>query len=450
MNILRIINVPITHDEALTIVDHTPLPERDIMAMTSPIANNHILNTLLTKLFINLFGYNIFIVRLPNLLGYMVYLLFSARTCQQLFEKRTIQLSVFLLLNLNPFLFEFWGLCRGYGLSIAFMMASILHLLSYIRERRAVQLYLSLFFAIASVYSNFSLLNFYLGLTAAITIIHIRQHGKALSATIAVILSTILLATLIYTPLTKLLESDQLYYGGVDNFVNDTIDSLVRAGLFDKDGGRSKLITFLVATVIVCMLAHTIWSFIKKKDLTLQLILNILLLTPIISTIAQHYLLGTLYLIDRTALFFIPLFVLASTYYTHKRNNKTFTIIIVTLTVLALLNFSANLSFRKTWSWSYNAYERIVMERMVHENPGKKISVRCNWHFAPSFQFYTLSEFKDQFEPVRLDRGDVDGNESYQYYYVKSGELSSLSPVYIVDTSFEGKYYLMKKAKYAK
>src|SRR6185436_12641938 len=88
------------------------------------VATNHFLNTLLTKLCYLIGGNSELVLRLPNHVGYGMYLWFSLRILQRL-RHRAIAFAGFLLLNLNPYVLDYFSLSRGYGLSLGFLMGTL-------------------------------------------------------------------------------------------------------------------------------------------------------------------------------------------------------------------------------------------------------------------------------------------------------------------------------------
>ena len=160
----RAVHVPLTYDEAATylryIAPHT-FPEFDagrLAVFNFEVATNHFLSTILAKLSTLLAGSSELALRAPALLGYVLYLWFSARILKQL-TTGAIAVGGLLLLNLNPYLLDFFALSRGYGLSIGLMMAA-LHFFFTGRLGR------TLFCASAAVLAAFSMLNVYLGFVA--------------------------------------------------------------------------------------------------------------------------------------------------------------------------------------------------------------------------------------------------------------------------------------------
>src|SRR5213078_1005757 len=71
--IVRAIMLPVTHDESNTCLIYSTMSVHDIVTYAVPVPNNHILNTLLIKFFSGLFGMHPLPVRLPNILGFILY-----------------------------------------------------------------------------------------------------------------------------------------------------------------------------------------------------------------------------------------------------------------------------------------------------------------------------------------------------------------------------------------
>jgi hypothetical protein len=156
--------VPLTYDEAATYLRYIP---GDILAVFNfDVATNHFLNTLLTKIAYLAGGNSEAVLRLPNLIGYAMYLWFSLLILRGL-QDRVIAFAGFMLLNLNLYVLDFFSLTRGYGLSLSFLMGTIFFLLRFVTQLSrgaAVHRDLSraLLFACGAVMANFTLLNVYL------------------------------------------------------------------------------------------------------------------------------------------------------------------------------------------------------------------------------------------------------------------------------------------------
>jgi hypothetical protein len=164
---VRAWRLSITFDEAETFLLYIRAPLLAVLNVAT--ANNHLLNTLLVRFFAAVGGPAEFVLRLPNLLGYSVYLWFSIKLVRT-YVPRAFVIPGWLLLNLNPYLLDFFSLCRGYGLSVGLLLGSIFYFLEFHRflpagvPGRTRLLSKSLGLCAFAVLANFSVLNVFLGL----------------------------------------------------------------------------------------------------------------------------------------------------------------------------------------------------------------------------------------------------------------------------------------------
>ena len=158
----RAVRLSLTYDEAAAYIRYiAPRTFPDFAAgplavFNFEVATNHFLATVATKLIVAFTGASELALRVPALAGYAMYLWFSARLLQQ-HTTRIVAIAGFLLLNLNPYLLDFFGLSRGYGLSIGLMMGG----LYFLFRNQLLRMFV---FATAAVLANFSMLNVYVGL----------------------------------------------------------------------------------------------------------------------------------------------------------------------------------------------------------------------------------------------------------------------------------------------
>jgi hypothetical protein len=120
-SVLRAVRVPLTIDEAETYISYLSGNIQNVFSFNA--ANNHFLNTLLARVFTALFGDGELILRLPGLIGLVLYLVFGFLLLRR-FASRPAAFLGFFLLNLNAYLLDFFSLSRGYGLALGCMMAS--------------------------------------------------------------------------------------------------------------------------------------------------------------------------------------------------------------------------------------------------------------------------------------------------------------------------------------
>ena len=96
-------------------------------------ANNHLLNTWLNIYLVKLFGVSELVLRIPSLIAHLLFLFFSFKLVKN-FQGTLLIIASFLIINLNPYVLDFFSLSRGYALSLGLMMTSIYYLYVYFVE----------------------------------------------------------------------------------------------------------------------------------------------------------------------------------------------------------------------------------------------------------------------------------------------------------------------------
>ncbi len=395
-------------------------------------ANNHLLNTLLMDVSSSIFGTSELALRLPNVLSFGLYLI-----CVFIIIRKSPNiLLVFLsisLLGLNPFLLDFFSLARGYGLSIAFMMMSLLFLLKKSFNWISFKEYIidctsSLIFASLAIFANLSLINYLI----AVTLIFIGLYysfcrkNKINDLRYHLIFFQIIIFVvgipLIFGIRTLLFFKDfnQLYFG-VDSFFK-SIDSLINGTLYFSDYPHSFLINYFVTGLLLL----GITSMIIKKDYFGKLGLVAAIITTIIlGLFLEHYLFDAKFPKGRTGLFFIPLFGLYFFYLTqHVLENyasarKIIKSAIILICFALLFHFISNINFRYTKSWFYDSNTkeamRVIEEKIKDNN--ELLTIGNDWKFEPTINFYIETR---QIKLKTTDRNDPAKNPNFIYDFDKN------------------------------
>ena len=171
--------VQVTTDEAYTLTILTKETVWNLVSYESSYTNNHILNSLLCKLSFSLFGMDQIAGRLPNILSFVLYFWFVWQFSRRFFADNFVGLMFVCVMLGNPYMIEFFSLARGYGMSFALMMVSIYYAARYTLEDVKRALPISLLFAILSVYAQFALLHFFLGLNILIFSYEVHKYIKS-------------------------------------------------------------------------------------------------------------------------------------------------------------------------------------------------------------------------------------------------------------------------------
>lgn len=319
----RALAVALTFDEAWTLTGYARTPWADILGFKYVTANNHLANSLLVKASTGLLGDSPFAIRLPNLLAHVAYLGFSIAISRRLGHPFWAILG-FLFLNVHPYLLDFFALGRGYGLGLAMALGALHHMLSY-RERALLRhAAWNALFAGLGVVCNLSALHLFVanaGLMGLLALSHARAAGVPLWPSVQRvglhIGPLLLVAVLLYLglagPVRALVAANELYYGGTSGFWSDTVFSLCHATLYKVDYWRhdvAALQGFCLAALVGMFVAFCIEASERREDLRGSMgLVPLLLMGCVAFTVTlQHYLLGSPFLIYRTALFLLPLF----------------------------------------------------------------------------------------------------------------------------------------------
>jgi len=318
----RSYNLSFTHDESLS---YNYIVHNSFMGIVSNnisyiSANNHILNTLSMKLFEFLFGNSELALRLQSLIAHVLYLLFTFLLLKDI-KNSAIVLCGYILLNVNPYLLDFFSLARGYGLAISFMMISIYYFFDFIKHSQQKKLIISLVAACSSVLSNFALFNYLAALIIVYELYLVYTYNPLkinyktiLNKNKIILLLLIIMSAICYEPISILKKNNQFYYGGDTGFWHDTAGSLIHTFLYGQNY-ENKIFAFIQIAAAIIPLGFLIiqgYKWVTKKPVETDvrgLRFILLLALIIISGIVQNLLMGTKFLEDRLALFIVPVFI---------------------------------------------------------------------------------------------------------------------------------------------
>ncbi len=132
--LIRSIVSGITYDEAYTYMNFGRIDLfnyntlRHLYSKAGCIANNHWLNSMLINLCHLITGvdYNEFLIRLPSLVFFVLYLIGVGYG----YKRKQFSLTTLFFLVSNYYLLEFYGLARGYGMANTCVFLHSLHIKS--------------------------------------------------------------------------------------------------------------------------------------------------------------------------------------------------------------------------------------------------------------------------------------------------------------------------------
>ena len=463
--VYKAITIPVTHDEVSTVVHYYNFNIWQIMMYPDNWPNNHILNTLFTKFFINLFGKEVWAIRLPNIISYFIYTFAIYRIIKIYFKENSLFILATIALFLtNPYLLDFFGLCRGYAMTLTFVTLSSSYLISGFIKNKETDIWFAVITSILASYANFTALIFWSSITVITSLYFFLNHNNDIKKIIAKIslltfLSISYLA-LIITPLKKMISTNEFEYWSSKGFYKDTILSLVenwRYGDRLLSGISNNFLGILIVITFICTLIIIIIKWIKSgsfnKIINDKLTLPFLILSfTILVNLIQIIIMQTPNINGRIALFLYPIFViliiaLLSEFEKFRLlyPKYIFAILIPLFLFYHLSNSYLSDSVREWW---YDANNQEVIEYIKKENPGDTVSLKTQWWFYPSFYFYTST---GKASGIKLEKNNnttnhgLDKNTSAEYYYIMDSEAKQLEPKFVKVKRFGWDRWLMKR-----
>lgn len=437
-----------THDEALTYLHAIRPGIGRLLGFGYPNANNHLLNSALGWCSYRMFGNAEWALRLPNVLAFAVFV-FAAYRMMSRRLRPALVVPGLLLVVCNPFQLDFFALCRGYGMALAFTMLALDFAASSLDDperstlaaRRANSVSAGVC-AAAATFANLAWLNFTLALAlviGAIQFLRARRDptaGTFLRDWVLPQLGTaITLLAVLFPIVTKLRAEQALYLGGDTGFWNDTVGSLLESTLYAQPYALSVLAP-LAGAVAACLFAA---SFIalgpavrggpgSSRETALAM-LGILAVC-VASSQLQHRLLGTKFLIDRTALFLLPPFGLLVIFCCDALDGRAAlrrsgNIAAGTFAALAALHTALALNTSHTLTWAYDADTKRMLRDLSsfvaeHPTPSRPRRLGAEWLHQPTIDYYRERNRLDWLAP--MTRSGFERTQDFYFYLQDSAD----------------------------
>ena len=451
--------IPLTHDE-LSTIDYSQKSLFDIITYADPVPNNHILNTLLLKLNIAIFGELLFTDRIHNVLSFILFYFFSVKSAFLLFKDNWLRFCFVALLSLQPYLLDFFSVTRGYGLSVAFQMVSIFYFYRRLREGNEKDLWYSVIFGAIGVYANFTLLNYYMPLVFLLgihTVVINYKSDKKKTIRPFMILGgvSIILGLLCYLPFSKMLETKQFVYWGTSGFFSDTVKPLIislRAGT-EYFGWTNDTIYGLVLGFIIVICGAGILLIKRIGNKTFLTYSFLLLISTILYNHVQFWLAGVPFLNARTALFLIPLVSIVVCYglevitCTNRMVGLLLTVFVISL---SCQHFVRGFNGLATYEWYNDADTYVVLKDIEkdieNQNLHTPVKVDCHWVFHPSMTYHIKHLYSDKIELMPYHK-TVKPDTDAMFYYTGSEDIDSLSPRFGILQEYSWRTKFLMKTK---
>ena len=276
-------------------------------------ANNHILNSLISHQFFQLFGDHFLVYRLFALTTFPVYF-FSSRKLL-LKTKTPFSFLIFLALVSVHWIFDYFSFSRGYGPSLAFLMLSFCLIQNWLETFKTRYFIGVIFFFMAALLCNLSLLvpQFILMCYFLLTSISYFRNFST-KQLIGFWTSTLVFLTFlvpVYIYINKLQKAGALWWGSSDGLWEVTGKSLTR-NVFFNDHETWKYL-FLLLFLVLIVLFFLYWKkagfkpFIRYVEFWIPGLFGLTLITSVLLAKVMH----VNYPMDRVGMYLVPVFILS-------------------------------------------------------------------------------------------------------------------------------------------
>ncbi len=449
----------ITHDEASTYFHH--LRSDFFTCLYSPdcwkSANNHLLNTLLWQQTIKWLGPTELGMRLPNLAGYLLYLAGSAFMVLRLTRRLLPGLAAFALLNFNPYLIDFFALARGYGLCAGLVLSGIAFWFAWWHNRQTAHLIFCCLALVAAILANFVALNVFVAIGGATFLFMLVEDRRSLLRVSAVFGGTaVILALVLHRPIRFLRQGGEFQYGAGSLW--ESLESMIKNPLYGNAYLGDATVPVLSGMAYMIFAAIMVFAFLRLRNRGLAAsgiflaAAGLAFLLSVAAMVAQHHLLGSVYLVNRTAVPLMPLmsavFAVGLLVITARSERKPRWEMPVSVLLLFTLTWNlvraADVRYYREWWYDQNTKDVMLYVEDLGASRQKNVSMGTSWLFYPAAEFYRVTIPLQHIYPLPTNE-DIRPDSGFDYYYLEDSKVELLGEAYEREKYFPWGRILMRK-----
>jgi hypothetical protein len=344
-----------------------------------PSSGNHVLNTVLGRGAVKLFGLSEPVLRIPALAGAGVYIAACYGLCTRISQRRSIRLSLFVCLVYNPFVMDYLAAARGYGLALGLLMAAIWAMAG--RRHAIASICIGLSFC-----ANFS----FAWIDAAAILLFAAHELRNSRNWRAVALSLVpggVTALLLCGWTVSRWPAGQLYYGAAS--LREMWTSIA-AATFDEwtFAPVPAAIGIALTWLVVAVLAWQMWRIVAAGH-SLGLLVGRIFAVALLCHWLAFRLAGIPLPLARTAIFFVPLATLVIGIGASLPGTKLPRAAGVATLSLCSLYFVGclRLSHFKEWKFDAEVKETFAVLEDMHRRSALR-EVETNWRYCDPLNFY--------------------------------------------------------------
>jgi len=313
-------------------------------------SNNHVLNSLLMRLFTSVFGVSHLSVRAPALVGAALYIGAAWLLCHRISPALRVQWPLFVCLVYNPFVFDHLVAARGYALALGFLLA-LFATAAYTRLDAAACALCSVCAALSFAANfSFAFVNTFAMLAICLWACARTQAFQTRARLLgACVLPGLLVSVFLSVPAVLHWPKGQLDYG--TRSLGEMFSTVARASLFQLNPQIVNpllyhLLDHAKPLLLPALLLLAAWQWVRWRPRV-----SCVLLAILGATVGAHWLLfkcfHVLMPMDRTAIWIVPLCVLAIGAAATGRRGLTAMLFAMSFYFVLCLR----LNYFKEWAW---------------------------------------------------------------------------------------------------
>ena len=425
LSLWRVVNLPIAHDEALTVNTYVPQTYNFILGgggVDGRYANNHPLNTVLEKFFISFLNTNEVVTRIPALIGLLMYLIATYYIVNLLFNKKWQITLAASFLSFHPFLIDYFSAARGYSLSLGLIMVGIALYLKAIKSgftKYYILCVLGLLLVSLSATNNLNFIHVYLSVLVCHLLISdsLKRKHSVILFLISLIISLAPLLLVYSKNFATAYETGVFYVGG-GGFWHETLPYLINMTTYNF---TPQLSYKLIAAVFIITLIVGSWAVYKSK-MTILYFLVCLSTLITLSIYLSNRIFNIPTVLERGEIFLIPiysLFILSTwSAIEEKFHKRGVQILIASIVLFLTVFYITRIQFNHYYTWPLNVHERevfnLILDNYKDSKKNDSVTIGSTWLFEPSLNFYRNKYSTSFVKPITRDTT----TGQFDYYYL--------------------------------
>ncbi|MGI8745942.1 MAG: hypothetical protein ACR2NN_25850 [Bryobacteraceae bacterium] len=437
LNVYRAYTQSLTIDEAFTYSEFVASPLRSTLAHFD--ANNHVLNTFLCKMSTGFFGPSELSLRLPSLVGGLIYLLAVLRLTQQIFQLTWIRLLAVAALVLNPIILDYLSAARGYSLALGFQYVMICLIVQrLLSKNQGPEYFFNCAIGVTAALSAASNLTFVvpnLVYVALLLILTVNSSWKKALLPLFLRTAQIALSGLVpfiavmYLPLRNATISN--FYVGVNSFMRSGTILLLRSFNYPSlhfGAHVAPILDVVTVPAILCGILGCSFYY-RSPHWRGILLFQIALLGNVLALFVLHTLFGVPFPYERTGIYFIPLITmtvfLGTLGFERSPRLKWLAAVILLYLCAVVFQYVLELKSNRYEQWTFDAGTKRVLNLLsrLPRPDSRRCRLGISWVYEPSINYYRGLNKMDWLEPVTRAGPR---SEKFDYYYLTDEDRAVL------------------------